>query len=671
MTLDEKISCLSTCPDLPRLGLTGTGHVEGLHGLALGGPGKWGKDDPIPTTTFPQALGMAQTWEPEVIRRAAEIEAIEARYAFHHLRRGGLVVRAPNADLGRDPRWGRTEECYGEDAHLTGVFAEAFTRGLQGTDPKYWRTAALLKHFLANSTEDGREDTSADIDEQLLREYYAAPFERAVRRGGARCFMAAYNAVNQVPCTVHEILGRTRTDWGVDGIICTDAGALEMLVTKHAYFDDLAVAAAAAVKAGITQFLDKYREAVKEALDRKLLIEADLDVAVAANLKTMLRLGVFDPPEQVPYAQVDTSRGDPWTWAEHRAWARTVTEKSVVLLKNSQDFLPFDPGQIGKIAVIGPLADRVLMDWYSGTPPYWVSPLEGIRARFCKEGQVLPALSNDTSEVLRAARSADVCVVCVGNHPTGDAGWAEVTRKSYGKEAVDRQSLTLEDEKLVQEVFAVNPRTVLVLISSFPYAIEWSEANLPAIVHLTHNSQELGHALAGVLCGSVNPAGRLVMTWPRSMEHLPPLMDFDLRQGRTYMYSEHEPLYPFGHGLSYTSFSYGPLQCESNTLRPHAPLTLRVDVTNTGLRDGEEVVQLYSTRKDSKHSPALKQLRAFERVFIPRGATVETTFILTAEDLSHWDASLEAWQLEEGEVSLLVGSSSANIRSETVVTVIQ
>jgi beta-glucosidase len=681
MTRDEKIDCLhQKFPDIPRLGLRGTGHVEGLHGLTLGGPGKWGDDAPIPTTTFPQAIGMAQTWDPELLKRAAEVEAIETRYAFHHMGRGGLVVRAPNADLGRDPRWGRTEECYGEDAFLAGTLAAAFVRGLQGDDPEHLRTAALLKHFLANSTEDGREDTSAEIDEQTIREYYARPFEMAVRQGGARCFMAAYNAVNSVPCTIHPLLRMTSEEWGVDGIICTDAQANTMMVTKHKYFDDLEIAAAASVKAGITQFLDDYREAVVGALARGLLTEADLDVAVAANLRMMLRLGLVSSPEMgspkdAPYAKVDTSRGHPSTWAEHRTLARQVTEKSIVLLKNTDGLLPLDPKRHRTVAVIGPLADRVLGDWYGGTPPYWISPLEGLKAHFAvehfgQEVRILSALGNDISEALYVARRADVCIVCVGNHPTGDAGWAQVTRASYGKEAVDRKSLSLEDEKLVQEIYAVNPRTVLALHASFPYAIEWSQENLPAIVQLTHASQELGSALARVLCGDASAGGRLVQTWPRSLEQVPPLLDFDLGRGRTYMYSEAEPLYPFGFGLSYTTFAYGHIETDQDALGPGSKLRIELDVTNTGSRDGDEVVQLYVSRRASKHTKARRQLRGFQRVSIARGATARVTLVLEADDLCHWDSARGQWALEEGEVSLLIGSSSSDIRSEKFIKVI-
>lgn len=671
MTLDEKVECLSTKPEVKRLGVKGSGHVEGLHGLALGGPGKWGADDPVTTTTFPQAFGLAQSWDPELIRRVAEVEATEARYAFHHMGRGGLVVRAPNSDLGRDPRWGRTEECFGEDPYLAGVLSAAFVRGLQGDDPSSFKTAALLKHFLANSTEDGRLDTSAEIDEKLLREYYAWPFEYAVRKAGATCFMAAYNAVNSVPCTVHELLGMTRSEWGVDGIICTDAFALEMLKTRHHFFDDLAVAASACIKAGITQFLDDYKESVVAAVARGLLSEEEIVRAVVCNLKTMQRLGLLRSEETSPHARVDTSRGEPWKWEEHESLARVAAQKSIVLLKNEGQLLPLDAKRIRAIAVIGPYADRVLHDWYGGTPPYWVSPLEGIKRRFGGDVDILTSVSNDTSEAIYAARRADVCIVCVGNHPTGDAGWGEVTRASYGKEDIDRKSITLEDEKIVEEVFRANPKTILVLHSSFPYAIKWSQENVPAILHVPHGGQELGHALADVISGDVNPGGRLVMTWPKSLDDVPEMMDFDLRNGRTYMYSEKEPLYPFGFGLSYTTFAYGKFEISSSEWSPRAPLVASVEVTNTGERDGETVVQVYVARPGSAQFEPKKALRGFCRVFVSRGATEHVRLPLDAGALHHWDVESRSWKLEEGEATILLGTSSAEVITEQVIQVIR
>jgi beta-glucosidase len=670
MTLAEKIDCLSTCPDVPRLGIKGSSHVEGLHGLALGGPGKWGGDDPIPTTTFPQAVGLGRTWDPDLIERVAEAEAIEARFAFHQLGRGGLVVRAPNADLARDPRWGRTEECFGEDPYLVGQLAAAFVRGLQGKHPKYWRTAALLKHFLANSTEDGRLDTSADIDQRMIREYYARSFEVAVREGGARSFMAAYNAVNSVPCTVHELLGMTRSEWGVDGIICTDACALEMLVTKHHYFEDIEVAAAACIKAGITQFLDDYRAAIEGALSRQLIVEEDIERAITFNFRTMMRLGLFEPPDSVPFAGVGEGRSAPPAGEEHQKLAREAAARSIVLLKNEGEMLPFDPAQLRSIAVIGPLADRVLFDWYGGSSPYWVGLLQALRGRVAPQVEVLSAVTNDTSEAILAARRADICIVCVGNHPTGDDGWEKVTRPSYGKEAVDRKSLTLEEEKLVEEVFKANPRTVLALFASFPYAINWSNENVPAIVLSPHGGQELGNGLCDVLFGDENPAGRLVMTWPRSLEDLPPLMDFDLKSGRTYMYAEKTPLYPFGFGLSYTKFAYGTLETSSDTLTPEEPLSVSFDLSNIGGRSGEEVVQLYVERPSSKLSTEKKRLCAFRRVPVLAGETVRVTLQLDARELRYFDAERGKWLLEAGEAHLLVGSSSAQIFLQKSVAVV-
>ena len=280
MTMDEKIKALSTNPDVPRLGIHGSGHVEGLHGLALGGPGGWaGRGlQPFPTSQFPQSVGLGETWDPALLRQAAAVEGYEARYIFQsekfevtrngELRpRGGIVIRAPNSDLARDPRWGRSEESYGEDAFLTGTMATAFVKGLQGNDPKYWLTASLLKHFLANSNENGRGGSSSDFDERLLREYYSVPFRMGIVNGGVRAYMTAYNAWNGIPMAAQPILrDMTMHEWGFNGIICTDAGALTNMVTQHKYYPDIAQATAGAIHAGINQFLDRYQDGLHDAI---------------------------------------------------------------------------------------------------------------------------------------------------------------------------------------------------------------------------------------------------------------------------------------------------------------------------------------------------------------------------------------------------------------------
>jgi beta-glucosidase len=682
MTLEEKIDCLGMRTAVPRLGVKGSPHIEGYHGVAQGGPSNWGRRNPTATTQFPQAYGLGATWDPELVRRAAAQEATEARYLFQsrQYERAGLIVRAPQADLARDPRWGRTEEVYGEDPFLAGTLATAFTRGLQGDDPRYWKTAALLKHFLANSNEDGRTSSSSSFDERLWREYYAKPFEMAVREGGARAMMAAYNAVNGTPAHVHPMLRQiVMREWGLDGIICTDGGGLRLLVTDHKAFPDLPTAAAACVKAGINFFLDRHKEAVTEAVQRGLLTEADIDQALRGLFRVSLRLGLLDPPERVPYAKIGAD-GDPEPWAqpETRALVREVTRKSIVLLKNSAGLLPLDRTKLKSVAVVGPLANQVLLDWYSGTPPYAVSPREGIE-RVANAGPPGPSRVGvnwvgDTSDAaVELARRQEVAVVCVGSHPEGNAGWGLVTSPSEGKEAVDRKAITLPpgQEEFVRRVYEANPRTVVVLVVSFPVALPWAAANATTILQVTHASQELGNGLADVLFGDANPGGRLVQTWPKSLDQLPPMMDYDLRHGRTYMYFRGGPQYPFGYGLSYTTFAYAKLRTSAPKLTRNGTVDVSVDVTNTGARAGDEVVQLYVRYPDSGVDRPLKQLRGFQRVTLGAGETKAVGLRLAAADLAYWDVARHAWTVEPGRVELMVGPSSADadLSLRTVVAV--
>jgi beta-glucosidase len=663
LTLDEKIECLSSNPKLPRLGIRLTGHVEGLHGLALGGPGGWGHGEPIPTTTFPQAVGLAETWDPDLVKEVARVEATEARWVFHARQRGGIVVRAPNADLARDPRWGRSEESYGEDPYLAGAMATAFVRGLQGDDPKYWRAASLLKHFVANTNENGRDHTSSDFDDRLLHEYYASAFRSAIVDGGARAYMAAYNAHNGIPCTTHPMLEDiTVRLWGQDGIKCTDGGALTQLFTGHKAFPDLAHAAAASIKAGISQFLDKYRDPVRDALRQGLVTETEIDRVLRQNFRVMLRLGCLDPVDLVPYAKVNASE-EPWQLEAHKSLARLATQKSIVLLKNAQGLLPLDVTKLTSVAVIGPRAGEVLLDWYSGTPPYTVSPMEGVKRKLAPKTTLAYARDDQGGLAVKIAKSADVAIVVVGNHPTGDAGsWAMVALPSYGREAVDRQAITLEDEELIRKVYAANPRVVVVLLASFPYAASWTVEHVPAIVHATHASQELGTALADVLFGTYNPAGRLVTTWPRSMDQLPPMMDYDVRHGRTYQYFSGKPLFPFGYGLSFTTFAYSNLSTSEESLSKDGAVRVRFDLKNTGNRDGDEIVQLYVKHVRSTVARPLEELKGFRRITLSAGATEHVELTLRAADLGYWDSQQKGFVIEAGAVEIRIGSSAADIK---------
>ena len=679
MTLEEKIAALSTDPSVPRLGIVGSPHIEGLHGVALGGPGGWGGRglQPLPTTQFPQSVGLGETWDPELIRQAAAVEAYEARYTFNtdsqfttnyrgeRHRRVGIVVRAPNADLARDPRWGRSEESFGEDPFLTGTMAAAFARGLQGDNPKYWMAASLMKHFLANSNENGRDGSSSDFDDRLLREYYSVPFRMGVLQGGSRAYMASYNAWSGIPMTVNPILkGITMREWGLDGIICTDAGALTNTVTKHKYYEDINQAFAGAIHAGINQFLDRYRDGVKAALDRKLINLSEIDDNLRGVYRVMIRLGLLDPPEMVPYNNI---KGDKPVWdnSDHKALARKVTEESIVLLKNKNHTLPLDRSKLNNVAVIGPYADIVALDWYSGTPGYAVSAVEGIKNKLGSNVKVDFTRDNTDDAAVKIARAADVAIVVVGNHPTCNAGWAKCPLPSDGKEAIDRQSITLEQEDLVKQVYAVNPNTIVALIASFPFSIQWTQDHVPAIIHMAHNSQEEGNALADALFGDYNPGGRLVTTWPASLEQLPPMMDYNLRDGRTYMYFKGRALYPFGYGLSYTTFEYSNLRTSATQLAADVGVSITMDLRNTGSRAGDEVVEMYVAHVGSKVPRAQEELKGFQRVSLAAGKKTSVRFRLKAADLAYWNANQAAWEVEPDEVEVRIGSSSADIKLRT------
>ena len=682
MTPEEKISALSTNPDVPRLGIRGSGHIEGLHGVAYGGPGGWEGHGlkPLPTTQFPQSVGLGETWDPDLLQQAAAVEGYEARYIFQseeqfaegrrgRHRREGIVIRSPNADLARDPRWGRSEESYGEDPYLTGTMAVAFIKGLQGNDPRYWLSASLMKHFLANSNENGRDGSSSNFDERLLREYYSVPFRMGVMEGGARAYMTAYNAYNGIPMAAQPILkDMTMHEWGFDGIICTDAGALTNMVTQHKYFADIDQATAGAIHAGINQFLDDYREGATAAVEKKLANAAEIDENLRGVYRVMIKLGLLDPPEMVPYGNIKGT-GPVWDNEEHKALVRRVTQESIVLLKNSENLLPLDKSKLKSVAVIGPYADQVALDWYSGTPPYTISALDGIRNKLGKAIKVGFARDNTDDAAVKIAGSASVAIVVVGNHPTCNAGWAKCPLPSDGKEAIDRKSITLEQEELVKQVLAVNRRTVVVLISSFPFAIPWTQEHVPAILHMAHNSQEEGSALADVLFGDYNPGGRLVVTWPMSLDQLPQMMDYDIRHGHTYMYFRQQPEYPFGFGLSFTSFVYSNLRTSAEQLKGDGEITVSVDIRNTGPRAGDEVVQMYISHVNSKVERPIEELKGFKRIALQPGETKTVSLPLKASALAYWNSIRGVFEVEADQVKIRVGSSSTDIKLQQMLTV--
>ncbi|MDE3199492.1 MAG: glycoside hydrolase family 3 C-terminal domain-containing protein [Acidobacteriota bacterium] len=678
LTLQEKIDLMSDHPKFPRLGFVFSGQVEGLHGLALGGPALWGGRGLLeqPTTIFPQEKGLGATWDPALIQKVGALEGYEARYDYQNpiIDRGGVVVRAPNADLSRNPLWGRTEESYGEDPFLVGTMTVAFIHGLQGPDPKHFQAASLMKHFLANENEEGRAHSSSDFDERLFREYYSVPFRMGFEQGGSRAVMAAYNSWNGIPLMIHPVLKNVMIkEWGNDGLICTDGGALSLLISAHKTFNDKEHGSAAAVKAGINHFLDTYKDDLAKALKDNLLTEVDMDASLRNLLRLYLRLGEIDPPGSDPYANIgredDAGELAPWDRASSRELARKATDESIVLLKNANNTLPLDKTKLKSIAVIGPWSNQVLLDWYSGTPPYSVSILQGIQDAVGPDTKVLFNDGADEDAAAKLSAKADVAIVVVGNHPECNAGWDQCPTPSNGKEDVDRKTITLEQESLVKKVLAAQPHTVEVLRSSFPYAIVWSQQQVPAIVHMVHNSQEEGHGLADVLFGAYSPAGRLTQTWYTGDDQLKPKMDYNIRDGETYLYFKGKPLYAFGYGLSYTTFAYEGVTLSSPTMGSDGSVKVTVKVKNTGTRASDDVVQMYVKHLGSAVSRPIEELKGFDRVHLNSGEVKDVTMTLKARDLAYWDTPNHKWKVEKESVRIMAGGASDNLPAHADVEV--
>ena len=684
MTAEEKVDCLGTRTGVPRLGVPNMGSSEGIHGVVQRGSEGRFKRSPITTTQFPQPPGMGETWDPELVRQAGAVEGYEARFITQTQKydRQILMLWGPQADLARDPRWGRSEEVYGEDPFFNGTMAVSFIKGLQGDDPKYWQAAALLKHFLANSNENYRTSSSSDFDQRLFWEYYSVPFRMGFLEGGAKAVMASYNAWNGTPMVVNPILKSiVQKQWGVD-VLSSDGGAVRLLVDPRHLFATQKEAVVACLKAGINQFLDVYRDQALAGLKDGSVTEREIDDLLRHKFRIVIRLGLLDPPEMVPYSKIK-DEPEPWNTEKHKAISLKMALESVVLLKNQDGFLPLKKDALKSIAVIGPLANSVHWDWYGGFPPHAVTPLEGIKEEAGPNVMVNYAADETGNAAVSAAKKSDVAIVVIGNDPTCGPDMAHdwqhntfdggdtlpCTVPSDGREGRDRESLTLAQEQLVKQVYTVNPKTVLLLISSFPFAINWSQKYVPAIIHMVHASEHEGTALAKVVFGDYNPGGRLVTTWPKGMEQLPPMMDYNIRDGRTYMYFKGEPLYAFGYGLSYTTFAYSNLKTASDELAPDGTSTVSVDVTNSGDRAGDEVVQLYVKHLKSKVDRPQEELKGFKRVTLKPHETRTVEIPLQASQLAYWDEKKNGFRVEAEPVSVMVGSSSRDIKLSTTLHV--
>ncbi|MGC2161081.1 MAG: glycoside hydrolase family 3 C-terminal domain-containing protein [Silvibacterium sp.] len=680
MTVDEKIDCLGVQTSVPRLGIPSYGGSEGIHGVVQRGYPERHLSE-ITTTQFPQPPGMGATWDPNLVREAADVEGYEARFITQtpKYNRQILMLWGPQTNIARDPRWGRGEEVYGEDPFFDGTMAVSFIHGLQGDNPTYWQAAALLKHFMAYDNEKNRNDSSSNFDSRLFWEYYSVPFRMGFVDGGAKAVMASYNAWNGTPMTVNPILRSIVIDkWGVD-VVSSDGGAVTLLVDPRHSFTNQEAAVVASLKAGINQFLDKYKDQLHAALKDGSITEADLNNALRGKFRVEIKLGLLDPPDMVPYTTIKDSP-EPWNTDKDREVSRKMALESVVLLKNENQFLPLDKSKIKSIAVIGPLADVVHWDWYGGIPPYATTPLQGIKGEVGASVKVNYAPDDTMDEepaALKAASESDVAVVVVGNNPTCGPDMARqwystpaegggITLPcmvpSDGREGRDRETIDLYQEQLIKQVFIKNPKTVVMLITSFPFAINWTEAHVPAILMMAQSSQDEGTALAKALFGDYDPGGHLVRTWPKSLDQLPPSMDYNIRDGYTYMYFKGQPLYPFGYGLSYTTFSYANLRTSAPRMTKDGEMTVSVDVTNTGKRAGDAVVQLYVKYLKSKVVRPGEELEGFQRVSLAPNETKTVQIPLKASQLAYWNVKQNGFVVEAEPVSLMIGDSSADIK---------
>jgi beta-glucosidase len=653
-----------------RLGIPDIAFGEGLHGYMAYG-----------STSFPQALGLASTWDPALVKQVFTAVGDEMGSS------GGTQAFSPVLDLARDPRWGRTEETYGEDPYLGSRMGVAAIEGLQGDTFLIDRhhVMATAKHFTAHGQpESGTNTAPANFSERELRSSYMFSFEAAIREGRAGSVMASYNEIDGIPSHINHWLLETvlREQWGFPGYVTSDGNGLQMLYQTHGVAADAAEAARKALAAGVDFDLSDgsvYRTLAQQVTDGKVAI-SDVDRAAGRVLTAKFRLGLFENPYVDPdYAGKTTNS------AEHQKLAEKAAEEAIVLLKNDNAVLPLDPKKVRTIAVIGPNAADVHLGGYSRDPGRGVSVLDGIRARAGSAAKVLYAEGckittgkqgwagwyennskladpKEQQASIRAAaetaKNADIAIVVVGEtEATNREAWSE-------DHLGDRDSLDLlgAQDQLIQTIVETGVPTVVVLINGRPLSINYAAAHVPAIVESWYPGQEGGTALARILFGDVNPGGKLPITFPRSVGQLPDFYNHKPSRNRSYIFSSREPLFPFGHGLSYTSFKLENLRVEPAEIAPNASAKVTVDVTNTGTREGEEVPQLYIHQRVSSVTRPVLELRGFQRVHLAPGEKTTVIFNLTPYSLALWNEEMRR-VVEPGVFDILVGTSSAKTQA--------
>ena len=659
-----------------RLGIPVLGLGEGLHGYMA-----------HEATSFPQAIGLASAWDVDLHERIFTAVAREMRA------RGAHYVLSPVLDVARDPRWGRTEETYGEDPYLVSRLGVAAVRGFQGDrfngDPE--RVLATAKHFAAHGQpEAGTNCGPANFAERILREELFAPFEAVVREAQIGSVMASYNEINGIPCHInrwllHDLL---RDEWGFAGFVISDGWGVDDLYRLHFVAADAVAAAEKAFASGVDVELGHCFHHLETAVNNGRIAESALDAAVAKIVRVKFQLGLFENPFVDEATAVTVTN-----CAAHKALALEAAHKAIVLLKNEGDLLPLSPSDLGTLAVIGPNAAPIRLGGYSGNPGCAISVLDGIRHQvgdvvkiLYAEGCGLTQSTNDAGQMwyddevlppdpeqdttliaaaVETARQADVVLLVLGdNEQTCREGWSD-------SHLGDRDSLDLpgRQEDLLRAVTATGKPVILLLLNGRPASINYAAAHVPAILEGWYLGQAAGTAVADVLFGKVNPSGKLPITFPRSVGQIPAYYYHKPSARRGYLLAGKTPLFPFGHGLSYTRFRYGNLRLSANSIRAEETATLTVEVTNVGDRAGDEVVQFYvRDLLSSRVTRPVKLLKGFQRLTLQPGETQQVAFPVGREQLQYLDESMSL-TVESGQFELMVGGSSDQAISLTLTVV--
>ncbi|GAB3364265.1 glycoside hydrolase family 3 C-terminal domain-containing protein [Arachidicoccus ginsenosidivorans] len=683
LTLKEKIELMQNdAKSVPRLGIPAYNWWnECLHGVARDGI----------ATVFPQAIGMAAMWDIPLMHKIATTISTEARAKHEeHVRKGergiyqGLDFWTPNINIFRDPRWGRGQETYGEDPFLTAHTGVAFVKGLQGDDPKYFKAIATAKHFAIHSgSEYNRHWFNAVVSKQDMYDTYLPAFEALVKQGRVYSLMGAYNSVDGVPACANTYLLDTvlRGKWGFKGYVVSDCGAITDIYQGHKYVKTKAQAAAVAVNAGCDLTCGNEYVALEDAVKKGDITETQINVSVSRLLLALFKLGMFDSKEMVAYKQIPFSENNS---QPHNTLSKEAALESMVLLQNKSGILPLSK-HLKEIAVVGPFANdtAVLLGNYNGTPTKPITFLEGIRHAVGGNTQIITSryikgplrdyaneqnMQDSIRLMVDHVADADVVIFCGGLSPKVEGEESGVDKKGFFHG--DRTALGLPDvqKAALKALKAKGKKVVLVLTNGGMLTINWANENLDGILEAWYPGQNGGAAVADILFGRYNPAGRLPITFYKSLAELPAFEDYSMK-GRTYRYFDGKVLYPFGYGLSYTKFNYKDMSLSNTKAGQADSVTVKVQVKNAGKRDGEEVVQLYGTAKNIAQFKPLKTLMGFQRVHLKAGESKEVAIKFAVATLRQYDSTIKDYTVYKGNYILYTGGSSADEAKTATITV--